>query len=203
MFVVPLADFSIEDPWAIPAGCTPVALRLATDATAPRLSTHVAAYFDDSDLTIVFSGIDDDVVATYLEHDAPLYEEDVVEVFLAPEAITRYFELEVNPLGTTFDGIIDSPDGVRATMKTDLAWTCDGLFAAIRRDNEVVDTVIRIPFSSLGRKAPVDGETWRANFYRIDRSETRDSEFSAWQPTMKQPADFHVPAAFGEIRFQR
>jgi len=203
VFVVPLADFSVEDPWAIPAACTPVALRLATDGTAPRLSTAVAAYFDDSDLTIVFSAIDDDVVATYLEHDAPLYEEDVVEVFLAPEEITRYFELEVNPLGTTFDAIIDSPDGVRATMKTDLAWTCDGLFAAIRRDNEVVDTVIRIPFSSLGRKAPADGETWRANFYRIDRSETREAEFSAWQPAMKRPADFHVPAAFGEIRFQR
>jgi hypothetical protein len=203
VFVVPLADFSIEDPWAIPGVCTTAPLRLATDGGLPRLATSVAAYFDDAQLTVVFSAIDDDVVATHLEHDAPLYEEDVVEVFLAPERLTRYFEIEVNPLGTTFDAVIDSPDGVRSTMKTDLAWTCGGLFAAIRRLNEVVDTVIRIPFASLGRTAPADGETWRANFYRIDRSASRDAEFSAWQPPLRQPADFHVPAAFGEIRFQR
>src|SRR5438477_7569572 len=189
VFVVPLADFSIEDPWAIPPACTREPLRRSTDGAELRLATSVAAYFDDEQLTIVFSAIDDEVVATYLEHDAPLYEEDVVEVFLAPERITRYFEIEVNPLGTTFDAIIESPDGVRSTMKTDLAWTCDGLFAAIRRVNDVVDTVIRIPFSSLARSAPADGETWRANFYRIDRSASRDAELSAWQPTLKQPAD--------------
>jgi hypothetical protein len=240
VFVVPLADFSIEDPWATPPACTREPLRRATDAAEPRLATSVAAYFDDEQLTIVFSAVDDDVIATYREHDAPLYQEDVVEVFLAPERITRYFEIEVNPLGTTFDAIIDSPDGVRSTMKTDLAWTCEGLFAAIRRTYtdpsppragekvpkadegdpspglrppsprsrgarvlQVVDTVIRIPFSSLGRSAPADAETWRANFYRIDRSTSRDAEFSAWHPTLKQPADFHVPAAFGELRFQR
>ena len=216
VFVVPLADFSIEDPWAIPPACTREPLRRSTDGAEPRLATSVAAYFDHEQLTIVFSGIDDDVIATYRQHDAPLYEEDVVEVFLAPERITRYFEIEVNPLGTTFDAIIDSPDGVRSTMKTDLAWTCDGLFAAIRRTHgdpspprsrarglQVVDTVIRIPFSSLGRSAPADGETWRANFYRIDRSVSRDAELSAWRPTLKQPADFHVPAAFGDLRFQR
>jgi cellulose/xylan binding protein with CBM9 domain len=203
VFVVPLADFSVEDPWEIPGVCATAALRLATDGGSPRLATSVAAYFDNEQLTVVFSAIDDDVVATYLEHDAPLYEEDVVEIFLAPERLTRYFEIEVNPLGTTFDAIIDSPDGVRSTMRTDLAWTCNGLFAAIRRLNEVVDTVIRIPFASLGRTAPADGETWRANFYRIDRSASRDAEFSAWQPALRRPADFHVPAAFGEIRFQR
>jgi hypothetical protein len=203
VFVVPLADFSIEDPWAIPAACSRAALRRATDGETPRLPTSVAVYFDEEYLTVVFSGTDDDVVATYLEHDAPLYEEDVVELFLAPDQPTRYFEIEVNPLGTTFDAIIDSPDGVRATMKTDLAWSCERLFAAIRRDGSAVDTVIRVPFSSLGRSAPSNNETWRANFYRIDRGTARAAEFSAWCPTLKTPADFHVPAAFGVLRFQR
>ena len=106
-------------------------------------------------------------------------------------------------LRTLEQEIIDSPDGNRATMKADIGWTCRDLFQGIRRAEDVVETVIRIPFASLDRLTPTDGESWRANFFRIDRSLSRGDEFSAWQPTMKQPPDFHVPAAFGELRFQR
>jgi hypothetical protein len=77
--------------------------------------------------------------------------------------------------------------------------------AAVRRVTEsngvvTIDTLLRIPFAALGRTMPIPGETWRANFYRIDRSPQGD-EYSAWQPTMRQPADFHVPEAFGRLRF--
>lgn len=203
VLVLPRADFSFEDPWDVPEACGWAKLRRAIDGNAPRLATSVTGYFDDETVTFVFRAIDDEVVATQLGHDAPLYQEDVVELFLAPDALTRYFEIEVNPLGAIFDAVIDSPDGHRATMKADISWTCVDLFQGIRRTNDVVETVIRIPFQSLDRSAPQDGETWRANFFRIDRSPSRGDEFSAWQPTMKQPPDFHVPAAFGEIRFQR
>jgi len=160
------AAFSIEDPWEVPAGSETVELVLATDGSVPRLATRVAAMWDDYALTIVFSGSDDHVVATHHEHDAPLYLEDVVEVFLAPRGGGEYFELEVNPLATTFDARIESPDGVRATMRTELAWTCRDLFAAVRRIDSQVDTVLRIPFSSLDLAAPNDGDEWRANFFR-------------------------------------
>jgi hypothetical protein len=198
---VPPGEFSIEEPWTIPSGCVPVALIRATDGGAPRLATSVAAYYDDDFLTVVFAAADDEIVATYLEHDEPLWQEDVVEIFLAPEGLTPYFEIEVNPLGTTFDARIDSPDGVRASMKTDLAWTCDGLFAALRRDDDKrMQIVIRIPFAAL-KKRPNAGDEWRANFFRIDRSASHGDDFSAWQPTLKTPPDFHVTAAFGALRF--
>jgi len=193
------AAFVIEEPWRIPDGCTRVALRSATDGAAPRLPTTVAAHHDGTILTIVFTGDDDGVIATHAGHDAPLWQEDVVEVFLAPERPQRYFEIEVNPIGTTFDAVIDSPEGVRATMRADLGWTCEGLFAAVRTTPSSLDVVIRIPFASLGAGAR-DG--WLANFYRIDRSHHHGDEFMAWQPTMKTPADFHVPAAFGRLRFE-
>ena len=196
------ATFSIEDPWDVPAGCEPVSLVRATDGSAPRLPTSVAAMWDDEALTIVFSAVDDGVVATHREHDAPLYTEDVVEVFVAPKSGEEYFEVEVNPLGTTFDARIESPDGVRATMRTDLAWTCRDLFAAIRRAGTSADTVIRIPFASLGVEPPKDGDEWLVNFFRIDRDPSGD-EFSAWRPAMKTPPDFHVVAAFGRLHFSR
>jgi len=194
------ATFSIEDPWDVPAGCESVALVRATDGSTPRLATTVCAMWDDEALTVLFSAIDDSVVATHRVHDAPLYEEDVVEVFLAPRSPREYFELEVNPLGTIFDARIESPDGVRATMKTDLAWTCRDLFAAIRRAGTTADFVLRIPFASLGIETPKEGDEWQANFFRIDRDPSGD-EFSAWRPAMKTPPDFHVVKAFGTLRF--
>jgi hypothetical protein len=184
-------------------------MRRATDAAAPRLSTSVAAWFDDTFLSILFSCSDDHVIATHVRHDAPLYEEDVLEVFLAPGENHRvYFEIEVNPLGALFDARVESPDGVRWTMRVDRGWTCEGLHAAARRVTEsdglqTVDTIMRIPFAGLERDTPEDGETWRANFFRIDRHPTHGDEFSAWQPTLRVPPDFHVVDAFGILRFQR
>lgn len=206
ILLIPAAEFSIEEPWAVPPLCQPVRLRRSTDGGAPRLATCVAAYHDQEMLSILFSGSDDHRVAHYLKHDEPLYEEDAVEVFLAPERLTEYFEIEVSPLGTTFDARIESPDGVRQTMRGDLAWDCGGLFAGVRTVIEssgvmTVDTIIRLPFAAFGRTRPQIGETWRGNFFRIDRHPSVGDEFSAWQPTMKSPADFHVAAAFGTLRF--
>ncbi|HEX7154746.1 MAG TPA: carbohydrate-binding family 9-like protein [Thermoanaerobaculia bacterium] len=203
---VPRAGFSIEEPWTAPPECEPVRLRNTVDGAAPRLATTVAVWFDEEMLTFLFSSTDDHIVARYTEHDAPLWEEDVVEVFLAPDGLTEYFELEVSPNGTTFDARIVSPDGARATMQTDLAWTCEGLMAAVRRATEAtgevtIDTVVRVPFRSLGRTAPVAGEEWRGNFFRIDRHEVHGDEYTAWRPTLRMPADFHVPGAFGRLVF--
>ena len=204
--IVRRAEFDGEEPWSVPARCTPVRLRRATDGEVPRLATSVAVWFDDDYLTVLFSAADDHIEATYDQHDAPLYEEDVVEVFLAPDGLTRYFELEVNPRGTTFDALIDSPNGTRAGLKATREWTCEGMWAAVRSVKEsdgtmTVDTVIRIPFFALERDVPGDGETWRGNFFRIDRHDQHGDEYSAWQPTMKDPADFHIAAAFGTLRF--
>lgn len=203
---VPRAAFDMEEPWAMPDACTPVRLRRATDGETPRLSTSVAAWYDEQYLSVLFSASDDLLHATYTHHDDPLYEEDVVEIFLAPDGLVRYFELEVNPRGALFDARITSPDGERATMHADREWTCEGLFAAIRKVTEsggtmTVDTLVRIPFAALERARPQSGEEWRANFFRIDRHPRLGDEFSAWQPTMKIPADFHVPAAFGKLLF--
>lgn len=176
----------------------------ATDGSEPRLATTVAAYYDDAALTLLFTADDDHVVAEYREHDQPLWQHDVVEAFLAPRSLTEYFEIEVNPLGTTFDARLESPDGNRATMRTFLDWTCEGLSAAIERTSlegrGVCSTVIRIPFRSLATP-PVPEYSWRANFFRIDRHPTLGDEFTAWQPTLRTPADFHVPSAFGTLLF--
>jgi hypothetical protein len=197
---LPRAELSIEEPWDLPAGVTAISLRRATDGNAPRMATTLALWWDEEYLNALFTGDDDEVLASFFNHDEPLYEEDVVELFLAPAEPSRYFEIEVNPLGTTFDSLIHNPDDRRDTMSADLSWTCEGLFAATRRTPHHFATIIRIPFASLGT-TPKRGDTWLGNAFRIDRSQTHGSEFSAWSPTLRDPADFHVTAAFGTFVF--
>lgn len=206
ILLVPRAVLDMEEPWSTPSVCSPVRLRRAGDASVPRLSTSVAVWYDAEALSILFSSADDAIRATYFHHDDPLYEDDVVEMFIAPERLTRYYELEVSPNGAVFDATVDSPDRSRTTMDVDRAWDCEGLVVAIRKNVEssglmTLDTLVRIPFASLGRSTPGDGESWRANFYRIDRHAEEGDEFSAWQPTRKDPPDFHVPDLFGVLRF--
>jgi alpha-galactosidase len=41
---------------------------------------------------------------------------------------------------------------------------------------------------------------WRVNFYRIEGKE-EPRGYYAWQPTHTPQPNFHVPAAFGRMRF--
>jgi hypothetical protein len=157
---------------------------------------------------ILFEMDDEPAVrATMGERDADIWTEDVVEVFIAPDDETRYFEIEVSPKGTLFDALIDSPGGDRATMATDRNWRCMGLMALIQRERSVdsplvsMRTLLVIPFDGLSRISPEEGDQWRVNFYRIDRSAAGD-EFAAWSPTFADPPDFHLPARFGILRFE-
>jgi hypothetical protein len=154
-------------------------------------------------LSVRFDGKDAGVVATYTGRDDPLWKEDVFEIFLSPhETPAVYFEFEVNPLGTLFDARVDSPELRRASMRTTTDWNCPGFEARVTRrdDSTRWSASVRIPLDPL-----LDGPppaAWRANFYRIDRrsEEAGADEFSAWSPTLADPADFHVPERFGILR---
>ncbi len=169
----------------------------ARTGEAPRLATAVRVGLRGADLCVRFDGRDDGVVATLTERDAPLWQEDVFEVFLSPVDPPRlYYEFEVNPLGALFDARVSSPDLARATMRVETAWDCAGFSARVTRASGRWSASLRIPLAPLcDGPAP---ETWRANFYRIDRGAV--DEYSAWAPTLAEPPDFHVPLRFGTLR---
>lgn len=67
----------------------------------PIHDTRVAVLWDDAALYIGFWVEEPNLEATMTERDAPVYEENDVEVFIAGE--DAYYEFEVNPLGTIYE----------------------------------------------------------------------------------------------------
>ncbi|HKA35620.1 MAG TPA: carbohydrate-binding family 9-like protein [Thermoanaerobaculia bacterium] len=170
-------------------------LRDARNGSTPRLSTAVRVGVRGGALLVRFDGKDDGCVATLTRRDDPLWKEDVFEVFLSPlDPPAVYYEFEVNPLGALFDARVESREGRRATMRADVSWDCPGFSARVRRRAARWSALLKIPLAPMGGER---SDTWRANFFRIDRGET--DEYTAWSPTMADPPDFHVPAKFGYL----
>ncbi len=123
-----------------------------------------------------------------------LWERDVVEAFLQPDPSRErcYREFEVSPNGMWIDldvfpgGIKDLKSGMERSVvlnEKSLMWMAE----------------LAIPMKSL--TSTFDPKAvWRANFYRVEgRSEPR--KYLAWQPTHTPQPNFHVPGAFGRMRF--
>jgi hypothetical protein len=185
---------------------------MAGGSGLPQLPTEVRACWDAGNLYLAFSAIDTDIWGDMRRRDDPIYEEEVVEVFLCSgRDLTRYFEFEFSPHNVVFDAAIECPEsGDRRFMKADPEWDCEGLKSAVHvvgtlDDHSDLDqrwTVeVALPFGQIGHtgRPPAEGEVWRANFYRIDRAE--EGEFSCWSPTLADPPNFHVPRRFGFVEF--
>lgn len=141
-----------------------------------------------------------------------LWERDVVEVFLQPpESMAKmaraascsasepksryrafYKEFEVAPNGMWLDLDI-SPAGP-ANLHSGLVRS-----ACLYEKEKIWMTELSIPMKSLTARFD-PALPWRANFYRVEgKAEPR--HYLAWQPTRTPEPDFHVPEAFGTLRF--
>lgn len=127
-----------------------------------------------------------------------LWDRDVCEIFLNPDAKhpSRYFEFEAAPSGEWVDlGILVTPSG----RETD--WDFDsGITTAARVENAQVVVGMKIPWSEAIPK-PKAGELWRLNLFRCVGPEAA-SRYLAWRPTKTAEPNFHVPEAFGSLRFE-
>jgi len=186
-----------EAAWSRVPGVT---LRRAQDGADPLQATAVRLAYDDVALLLRFDCDDRDIWATHSRRDAPLWEEEAVELFVAPgeDDPSEYVEIEVNPLGAIFDARITNPQGRRESMRVDADWNAAGLVAVVvRRSPGTWTAQLEIPWIDLCDGAPPP--VWRANFFRIERPRDGDHEFSCWSPTLADPPDFHKPSFFGRL----
>ncbi len=127
-----------------------------------------------------------------------LWDRDVCEIFIAPDASQRnkYFEFEIAPNGEWIDLGIE----ILASQERKTEWDYrSGMTSAAKIGRDKVVMAIKIPFASLG-KTPKIGDVWLGNLFRcVGKDPTRG--YLAWQATETGKANFHVPEKFGEFRF--
>jgi alpha-galactosidase len=124
-----------------------------------------------------------------------LWDRDVAEAFLQPATSSgRYYkEFEVSPNGLWIDLDI-FPGG--------LAHLDSGLQRSVWLDDveQFWAAELAIPMNAITTQFDANDE-WRVNFFRIEG--TKEPRFySAWQPTNTPKPNFHVPSAFGRMRFE-
>jgi hypothetical protein len=198
-----------EQPWQKAARLGPF---VRNDTSIPaRVRTEVRLWYDQTALYLGWICEDYDIQATFTQHDSRFWEEEVVEFFVTPGPLDRYFELQWNPLGGTFDAIIANelaPDSSSRQFKGDWSYTAPGMTHAVRVDGSVQDSrdrdtrwtvEARIPFADLKARTPERGDVWRGSFYRFNRDHDGEPEPLSWSPTIFP--GFHQPARFGYLRF--
>lgn len=190
--------------WLLGSGPVEFHLVTAEKGAAPRQATRVTLDADSTALRVRFDSVDRDPWSTFTRRDEPLWQQEVVEVFLAPGAADpkRYVELEVSPTGVLFDAVVDNPTGHRRDLVADTSWDCPGLAWAAGIVPSGWWATLDVPWRSvLAALGEVDfPSVWRANFYRVDRPrDGQPAEYSAASPTLVTPADFHRPERFGVL----
>lgn len=183
----------------------------STDGTAADFPTSVQLKADEHYLHVAFLCEKDEHVAqnTYLEHNQPLYNQEVFEVFIAPGTAdpAQYLELEINPNNAIWVGKISYPSlGEKSDMKGELIDPAGSkILHQATKGQQAWSGTLSIPWSLISAEK---SSQYRINFYRIVAKQkpleknwkcnVDNCAFLCWSPTMsgKTPA-FHRPKRFG------
>ena len=99
--------------------------------------TEVTFFSQDDRLKLLFICSDSDIISKGKSYNDRLYEGDVAELFLTLGERSRYLELEVNPDGAQYAGIVENDNGkisitylpdspfVSKTERTESGWTSE------------------------------------------------------------------------------
>lgn len=183
----------------------------AKNGGEPEQATTVRMLWDQHYIYFAFDCVDSHIWSTMKKRDEPLYNEEVVEVFIDADGDgTTYLELEVNPLGTLWDGYIFNTEerrvGILAWNSLDIRWAVhlEGSLNERTDRDKGWSAELALPLTDIytaPNMPPRAGDRWRLNLYRIDLPDGagKRGEGSAWSPVSGRT--FHDPDRFGEVIF--
>jgi hypothetical protein len=177
--------------------------------------TSFAALWNDAGLAVRFDACDRQPWHTMTRRDDPIWEEEVVEIFLDPLGTGRdYAEIEISPINVVTDlRVIDT-----TPLRNDRSWnwaglestvipgSCEGLTAGSWA------ALVWLPWSGLRSLSPEVAaavppspqRNWRFNVFRIKRpggasAPEEGAIYAAW--SAPDGPTFHAPAFFRTLAF--
>lgn len=194
----------------------------------PTWQTRMKVAWDSDHLYIAAELEEPNLWATLTTRDAVIYHDHDFEWFIDPDGdAERYFEFEINALGTVWDLFLDKP--YRHGGRADNSWTITGLRSAVHLDGTLNDPGDRdrgwsvemaIPWAAFadgGRTAvpPSLGSRWRINFSRVEwdldvagggylkrrGSDGKPLPEHNWVWSPQGEINMHIPERWGVVEF--
>jgi len=164
----------------------------------PRLLTVVRACWSTANLHIRFECEDDHLVATMKQRGDPLFQEDVVEVFIDELGGGKvYREFVVSPRNVVYEALIHND--LRGDIMLDTTIRTEGLATKVEAmEAGSWSCELSIPLTSF-QSNPDIGTEWGWNLYRIDEDKQGERHYWAWSPT--GAINYHIPQRFGKLVF--
>jgi hypothetical protein len=172
---------------------------------------NVKMLYSKTGVYVLFSGSDAKLTATMKEDFLDLWNEDVYEFFFwTDERLPLYFEYEISPLGYELPILIPNVDGKFLGWRP---WHYEGdrkiqkataILGGEKKSGATAEgwtAEIFVPYAlltPLGNVPPKAGTKWRANFYRVDYD---DGKETAWDWARVGPS-FHEYKKFGTLVFE-
>jgi hypothetical protein len=185
-------------------------------SSAHRPQTEAKLLHDEDGLYVIFHVHDRYVCCTRSVHQSMTCQDSCVELFIAPGP-AGYFNFEMNCGGTMllfyitdpargpkrgFKEIVEVPIEQIETIRTyhSMPKTLEAEIV------EPVEWVVEyfVPWKLFERYAgplgPAEARRWRGNFYKC-AGDSSHPHWGSWSP-IGEALNFHVPAHFGEFRFE-
>jgi alpha-galactosidase len=123
-----------------------------------------------------------------------LWDRDVAEAFLQPDPSrpNAYKEFEVSPNGMWID--LDISPGNKPDLQSGMTRS-----VWLNEKGKTWAAELAIPMKALTTSFD-PAAVWRVNFFRVEGNQ-EPRGYYAWRPTHTPQPNFHVPAAFGSMRF--
>jgi hypothetical protein len=197
-----------DDAWKLAQAMTDFGI-VRTDKSA-RWKTVARLLWDDEYLYVGFECSIDGIRTKITERDGPVWEGEAAEMFICPKgADAIYYEINFNPKNVIYDSRIESwkyEEQVKHWQKWAKDFNADIKSAVqIQRDddNKVTGWTVEaaVPFKDLdvaGREAPMAGDVWLFNVFRVAALADGTQELSHWQPVKPE---FHRPHQFPRLEF--
>jgi hypothetical protein len=146
------------------------------------------------------------VKAEYRNINDPVYKDSCVEMFIAFNNESNYYNFEFNPLGTALVGF--------GSGKNDRLPVSRGLIEKIKKDHLIKspqndnggliewELSLQIPFTVFEHHQIIslDNQVCNVNFYKCG-DDLPEPHFLSWNKVKYPSPNFHLPEFFGRVKF--